>query len=128
MQGPGFSRAPQRIPAPERTAWQGSGSFFFHRPPWPIIAVSREPFSLPPANFPFQDRVFCRAPSKAPLIVVNFLPEMIISGSCQAINICQIVKDGKYLPSGMCLAPEMLITGLSQGLIIRQIPKASAYL
>ena len=46
--------------------------------------------------------VFCRAPSGAPLLRVNLVPEMRISGVCQALNICWIAKDSEYSPSGAC--------------------------
>ena len=56
--GPWIFQGPAKNPRPGTHWWQGSGSVFFHPAPWPVIAVSGEPFSLPPANFLFQDRVF----------------------------------------------------------------------
>ena len=48
----------------------------------PVFVVSGAPFLLPPAKSPLRGPVFCGAPSRAPLIVANFVPEMRISGVC----------------------------------------------
>ena len=75
---------PQKIPAQHHTAGLGGGSFFFSLYPMPRLGPCTfgALFLLPPANSPLLGPVFWGAPSGAPLIVVNFVPEMRISGIC----------------------------------------------
>ena len=70
----------------------GAGDLFFSTLPCalsraphfqgPVFAVSGAPFFLPPAKSLFWGTIFCGALSGALLIVVNFVPEMRISGVC----------------------------------------------
>ena len=63
-----------RKKSPPRTALRGgAGDLFFFTPP---RAPSGAPFLLPPAKSPLRGPVFCGALSRAPLIVLNFVPEM----------------------------------------------------